>query len=111
MAKGGYFIIAYPDDKRGFSVDTWVSFIQSKGGEVAYILHDKDKCKPHYHLLCMWSKSLPDWSLFVQWMMQYHCLCPDKHKRGKTSDENMYCRSVALVRDVDACLAYMLHDE
>lgn len=30
VAKGGYFIIAYPDDKRGFSVDTWVSFIQSK---------------------------------------------------------------------------------
>lgn len=110
MAKGGYFIIAYPDDVRGFSIDAVITSIQDMGGEVAYILHDKDDCKPHYHLLCMWSKSVPAWSDFVAWMRSYNCLAPDPQHRGRTPDENKYCRRVAVVRDVDKCLEYMLHE-
>ena len=110
MAKGGYFVIAYPDDRRGFDIDTWVNFIQSKGGEVAYILHDKDDCKPHYHILNCWRKGFPDWDEFRSWMMVYHVLSPDPKHRGKSKLENQYCQSVAIMRDVDACLDYMIHE-
>lgn len=110
MAKGGYFIIGYPDNKTGFDIDGIVSSIQKLKGEVAYILHDKDDCKPHYHILCMWSKKVPDWEIFLDWMKEYHCICPDYDHRGKTPDENRYCKRVAVVRDVDACLSYMTHE-
>lgn len=118
MAKGGYFIIGYPPikpDDDPFDIQAVVDSIQASGGEVAYILHDKDVKEdgtlkePHYHILCMWAKSPMKWDDFVSWMKQNHCSCPDMEHKGKTRDDNKYCKRTAVVRDVDACLAYMLH--
>lgn len=59
MAKGGYFIIGYPPikpDDDPFDIQAVVDSIQASGGEVAYILHDKDVKEdgtlkePHYHI-------------------------------------------------------------
>ena len=44
-------------------------------------------------------------------MKQYNLLAPDRKHKGKTRDENRYCKREAVVRDVDKCLAYMLHPE
>lgn len=112
MAKGGYFIIAYPEDlkRSGLTMDKLVSDIQKLGGEVAYILHDKDIKKPHYHILCAWAKSVPKWEAFVEWMKNHECSAPDLDHKGKTRDENKYCSRTAIVRDIDQCLEYMLHE-
>ena len=112
MAKGGYFIIGYPAgySKTPCDPDSIIESIQKTGGEVAYILHDKDKKKQHYHFLCMWSKSVPPWDSFVEWMQKYNCFAFDDQHRGRTKEENQYCRRVAVVRDVDSCLRYMLHE-
>lgn len=114
MAKGGYFVIGYPDahDGKPFCVpEDVVIGIQKTGGEVAYILHDRDSVGAHYHILCMWAKSPMIWDDFVQFMKDYHMLSPDRQHRGRTPEENRYCRREAVVRNVDKCLAYMLHPE
>lgn len=114
MAKGGYFVIGYPDNHDGkpfAEPEKIIAAIQETHGEVAYILHDRDQCNPHYHILIMWAKSPKDWEWFVAFMKQYNLCAPDRKHQGKTREENRYCKREAVVRDVDKCLAYMLHPE
>ena len=114
MAKGGYFVIGHPDEHDGkpFAVpDDIIAAIQKTHGEVAYILHDRDQCKAHYHFLIMWEKSPKDWEWFVDFMMHYNLYAPDRKHQGATWEENRYCKREAVVRDVDKCLEYMLHPE
>lgn len=117
MAKGGYFIIGYPcDERHPLSIESFVSAIQDKGGEVAYILHDKDfkddgsPVAPHYHVLCMWSSGVLPWSDFVDILKVYNYRAFDMSHEGKTAEDNQFCERVARVRDVDACLHYMTHE-
>ena len=35
--------------------------IMDVGGGFAYILHDKEDCQTHYHIACMWEKSVMPW--------------------------------------------------
>ena len=105
MAKGGYMCIAYPDP--GFSIQSVIDSIEKDGGAVAWILHDKDDCAAHFHILCMWDSSpmpwndTPDRVGFLNWMIQHKCKCP--------KDNEQYCRQVAVVKDIDSALAYMTH--
>ena len=105
MAKGGYMCIAYPDP--GFSIQSVIDSIEKDGGAVAWILHDKDDCDAHFHILCMWDSSpmpwndTPDRVGFLNWMIQHKCKCP--------KDNEQYCREVAVVKDIDSALAYMTH--
>lgn len=107
MAKGGYMCIAYPDP--GFSIQSCADSIEKDGGAVAWILHDKDECKPHYHIICMWESSPKPWidtpkrQGFLSWMKEYHCLSPSKSER--------YCKEIAVIKDIDSALAYMIHSD
>lgn len=124
MAKGGYFVICYKEDlpKFGLTMEDLVLSIQKQGGEMAYILHDLDGVKPHYHLLCCWKSNPMPWVNsfkhtkkgvrllrlgFLCWMRQHACLCPFTDSHGK---EYKYHYDTALMRDVDACLHYMTHE-
>lgn len=105
MAKGGYMCIAYPDS--GFSIQSVVDSIEKDGGAVAWILHDKDDCVAHFHILCMWDKSPKPWydtnkrQGFLSWMIEHKCKAPKGNEQ--------YSLDVAVVKDIDSALAYMTH--
>lgn len=122
MAKGGYMCICYPEDlkKAGVTVSDLVESIQSFHGECAYILHDKDTCNPHFHFIAMWSKDPMPWDDvvspkrgilqrlgFKSWMQQHFCIAPPKHPKSK---DDKWCYSVAVIKDIDAALSYLLHE-
>lgn len=121
MAKGAYSVICYPEDlqKVKLTIDDLVSSIQLTGGEVAYILHDKDNVKPHYHIICAWRVSPLPWddvlypsgnvkkSGFKSWMIKHCCSSPHTFSNGKSEK---YHYPTALVRDIDAMLDYLTHE-
>ena len=123
MAKQSYFVLVYAEDlqKQRLSIDDLCADIQKYGAETAYILHDKDDAKPHYHLVCAWGRSPMPWENeftpkhklkrlgFLCWMVQHNCLAiqenPYTHKVV-----TKFSRSVAAVRDIDAVIRYMTHE-
>ena len=118
MAKGGYFVIAYPPDlqAKGLSMDDIHSSIERSGGAVLAILHDKDVKEDgtpkdaHYHILCMWDKQVMDWETFKKWMIEYCCSSPHSwYDLNGVKHQEKYHQSTAQVHDVEACVRYMLH--
>lgn len=122
MAKGSYSVICYAEDlpKIGMTIDDLVTSIQETGGEVAYILHDKDGGKPHYHIICAWSRSPLPWNDitsdsgkvkkygFKTWMQNHACSAP--YTDPKTHKAEKYHYNTALVRDIDSVLHYLTHE-
>lgn len=122
MAKGGYMCISYPMDfPEGRNVlREIIDSIEQDGGAVAYILHDRDKFpdgspkREHYHIICYWEKNPMPWNDvlasngdikrtgFNTWMGQHFCKAPDDY------GNNSY--DVAVVKDLDAALHYLLHE-
>ena len=74
MAKGGYFVIGYPDNDKGKGVDinALQNAVEVTGGACLMILHDrdlKDDGTPkdnHYHVLIMWEKEVTENSMFFK---------------------------------------------
>lgn len=114
MAKGGYMCICYPEDleRKHINIDYLVQSIVNDGGAVAYILHDKDGVKPHYHFTAMWSRSPKPWLStpkrkgFKMWMIEHCCIAPHTFDNGSYTKWHY---ETCLVRDIDAVLNYMLH--
>lgn len=113
--KGMYSIIAYPESS---DIEEICQMILGKGGEYAYILHDQDTFdkdgkdhkagdpkKPHWHILCGWSKGFPSWKNFKSYcdavgavaISKKNCLVRDPygaykyltHSNGDTTDKDV----------------------
>lgn len=118
MAKGGYFVIAYPPDlaENGLTIADIHDSIELSGGAVLAILHDRDVKEdgtpkdPHYHILCMWDKQVMEWKLFKSWMIEHCCSSPHSwHDANGVKHSEKYHQGTAQVHDVEACVRYMLH--
>lgn len=120
MAKGGYFVIGYPDNERGKGVDVnaLIDAVEITGGSCLLILHDRDikddgsPKDPHYHVLVMWEKEVMEWENFKRFMIQHHLKSPKTwyDNDGKKHVEE-YDYYTAKVYDVEKCVNYMLHNE
>lgn len=125
MSKGGYTCICYPKGENSLeslnlTIEDLEKSIMKDGGGFAYILHDKEDCKTHYHIACMWEKSVMPWDDtdkrqgFLNWMKSHACVAPvedarEAKQKGLTLEEIKYNRDVCTVRNIKAVLAYWVH--
>ena len=52
-----FFCLFYPDDSE-YNADDSLDLIATGCVEYAYILHDKDGVKPHYHVYCKTAQAM-----------------------------------------------------